>query len=51
MRRYRLTLRHDAGTVRLIVAAASIKRAVQIVCAAERAPSCAVVKRERLHRN
>lgn len=48
MRRYRLTLRHDAGTVRITVVSASLKSAIQTVCTAERAPVCAIIRRERL---
>lgn len=35
MKRYQLTLRHDAGVVRITVVSASAERAIQMVCAAE----------------
>lgn len=40
---YRVTLRHDAGTVTLSTAAPDSDTAVRLVMAAERCPRCAVV--------
>lgn len=39
-----VTMRHDAGTVRVLVAASSADDAARIVCAAEGAPLSAVVR-------
>jgi hypothetical protein len=47
-RRYRLTLRHDAGTVRITTVSTSADRAIALICAAEHAPARAVVKVEDL---
>lgn len=48
MKWYRLTLRHDGGVVRITTLSVSVKRAVQMVCAAERAPLRAVVRVRRI---
>lgn len=44
----RVTLRHDAGRVRITTVAASVRKAVELVCAAERAPLRAVVRVDRI---
>jgi hypothetical protein len=44
--RYRITLTHDAGRVRITTTASSIAAAIHIVLTAERAPESAIVKIE-----
>jgi hypothetical protein len=46
--RYRVTMRHDAGTVRIVTAASSPEAACKLVCEAEGAPLRSAVKVERL---
>lgn len=46
--KYRVTLRHDAGKVRISVVAARMTQAVRLVLNSEAAPFGAVVKIERL---
>lgn len=43
MRKYKLTLKHDGGTVVIITRADSTMQAIQKVCAAEKAPASAVI--------
>lgn len=48
LNRYRVTMSHDAGTVRIITTASSPEAAAAIVCKAELAPPSAVVNVELL---
>jgi hypothetical protein len=43
MRRYAVRLRHDGGTVRLVIAARCMDEAAERVCAIEGAPRSAVL--------
>jgi hypothetical protein len=44
VKRYRVTMQHDHGMVRVETAATSMKSAVKMVCAAEGAPRGAVIR-------
>ena len=48
MNRYRLTLTHDTGKVRITTAASSEEAAIDIVLKAEGAPRRAIVEIEKL---
>lgn len=48
MKRYAITLRHDAGTVRVIVNASDEPTACQIACDIEKAPRSAVLRVDRV---
>lgn len=43
---WRVTLRHDAGRVRIMTAASSADKAAELVCKAEGAPESAVLRVE-----
>ena len=44
MSTYKITLRHDYGTVTLTIAATSISAAIHTACEAEKAPESAITK-------